>query len=339
MYSTVSKLLGLIGSIANIHDCEFQSGWIILWGHGVCAHKSEWHRKEPRHITSSVFRLQMEYLMGKGYRFISLNEGLSKLNCGEDTSKCVTLTFDDGFQNVIDIAYPIMIELGLKGTIFVVTELVESRRLLWTDSVDVICRYGLEMDITQRIASLPGACFRDHDDWADRAIQIKRILKRVSNKERLEVMQLVDKKIEIVGCNNIPSDFAIADLNGLRKLDPEILSIGNHSATHPQLTTLENEDELKSETLGSKRILENWFQRPVEHYCYPSGNLSDTVMNAILLSGHSSGCSVEYGVNRNGVNPYCLGRLLLPPRFEDFKLRSTGFENLLVKFRSKLMHR
>ena len=37
---------------------------------------------------------------------------------------CVVFTFDDGYENMFNVAYPIMKKYGLVGTVFVITDLV-----------------------------------------------------------------------------------------------------------------------------------------------------------------------------------------------------------------------
>src|SRR6185369_6985958 len=117
------------------------SGWSIIWGHGICPREFELNRHDPRHVPVEVFRQQMKYLLSRGYTFVTMTEGIQRLRSGQSLKKLVTLTFDDGFRNVVELAYPVMQELQLKGCLYVITDYANTNRLLWTDMVDVLCWY------------------------------------------------------------------------------------------------------------------------------------------------------------------------------------------------------
>jgi peptidoglycan/xylan/chitin deacetylase (PgdA/CDA1 family) len=73
--------------------------------------------------SSEKFRSQMKYLAESSFSVISL----------KDITKCILLkkpfpprslaiTFDDGFKNVFDIAYPVLKEFGFGATVFLVSD-------------------------------------------------------------------------------------------------------------------------------------------------------------------------------------------------------------------------
>jgi len=76
-------------------------------------------------VSTSQFRSQMAYLAKRGYRSISfpeLNDSLQ--GRGTLPPKPVILTFDDGYQNNYNQAFPVMREFGFKGVIFLVIQTV-----------------------------------------------------------------------------------------------------------------------------------------------------------------------------------------------------------------------
>ncbi|RMG98577.1 MAG: polysaccharide deacetylase family protein, partial [Chloroflexi bacterium] len=72
------------------------------------------------------FRAQMAYLAENGYTTIDLYDlSLAITNKKELPPKPVILTFDDGYRDNYENAFPVLQEFGLKGTFFVVTEFVD----------------------------------------------------------------------------------------------------------------------------------------------------------------------------------------------------------------------
>lgn len=77
-------------------------------------------------VSAADFRRQMEYLKRRGYRALTLSE-LRDAELGRCPmpERPVLITFDDGFANSYELAYPVLKELGLKGNIFLVYEKIE----------------------------------------------------------------------------------------------------------------------------------------------------------------------------------------------------------------------
>jgi len=84
-------------------------------------------------VTVADFRRQLEYLRGRGYTPITFSEwrdaekGLKPL-----PKKPVLITFDDGYQNNYELAYPLLREFGMKGNVFLVYETMDQHNA-WHD--------------------------------------------------------------------------------------------------------------------------------------------------------------------------------------------------------------
>lgn len=65
-------------------------------------------------IPPSLFRRQIEFLAGSGKRVVRLADV-------QATPGAIALTFDDGFLNFFEHAFPVLCEFGLPATVFVVS--------------------------------------------------------------------------------------------------------------------------------------------------------------------------------------------------------------------------
>ncbi len=81
------------------------------------------HRSTYCHIRR--FKAQMAYLRLLGYRVISLPEAVAAIS-GEIPLQghSVVLTFDDGYQNFYDYAFPVLRRHGFPATVFLVSDLL-----------------------------------------------------------------------------------------------------------------------------------------------------------------------------------------------------------------------
>lgn len=84
-------------------------------------------KREPRGhqrlwISIEHFAAQMNYLTQAGYQCLSLRDCLPLIQGkGKNERKVAALTFDDGYDNFYQYAFPVLSQCGFAATVFVVT--------------------------------------------------------------------------------------------------------------------------------------------------------------------------------------------------------------------------
>jgi peptidoglycan/xylan/chitin deacetylase (PgdA/CDA1 family) len=75
------------------------------------------------HINTSpnVFQQQIRWLRQAGYRTIDLADLMRGLEDGADLSHAVVITFDDGYQDFLTDAMPVLKQFGFTATVFLAT--------------------------------------------------------------------------------------------------------------------------------------------------------------------------------------------------------------------------
>ena len=68
--------------------------------------------------------------------------------------------------------------------------------------------------------------------------------------------------------------------------------IGSHSCSHRPLTGLPRA-ELVRELEDSKACIEEQLQQPCLSFCYPYGDLNDSVVDAVAMAGYAAACTSE----------------------------------------------
>lgn len=80
-------------------------------------------------VPPAQFDLQMHYLRRHGYNVLTVGEAYRLIHAGLPLPpRAVSITFDDGYHNNYEFAYPILHKYGLRATIFLVYEYVGGRR-------------------------------------------------------------------------------------------------------------------------------------------------------------------------------------------------------------------
>src|SRR5215469_12799908 len=73
-----------------------------------------------------VFSSQMRWLRDAGYQSIDLAEMLKQLASGNDVSKKVVITFDDGYRDFYTDGFCIMKQCGFTATLFLATDRIRN---------------------------------------------------------------------------------------------------------------------------------------------------------------------------------------------------------------------
>jgi peptidoglycan/xylan/chitin deacetylase (PgdA/CDA1 family) len=244
-------------------------------------------------IEEGEFEKYLKYL--KGFNPISLETALS----GEANSGTV-LTFDDGLKNNAEKVYPLLCKYEIPAVFFVCAQLMENSRWLWNHAARqrllVADRQAVE-GVAGRIGSGGGG-----------VEGIMRRLKGMRPEERDEAAAEIERLTPgFRPTLEEQAAFDIMSFDDARKLDPGLVTIGSHTASHQILTTLRDE-ELEYEVVESKRILERELNRRVEFFCYPNGDVNEKIRN-LVARHYRAAVSTAEGMIRPGDDPFLLKRI------------------------------
>jgi peptidoglycan/xylan/chitin deacetylase (PgdA/CDA1 family) len=87
------------------------------------------------------FKIQMQYLKNNNYQTLTLNQMLDT-----PLNKTVALTFDDGYIDIIQNAYPIMRQYGFHGTVFAITGMIGLPGYMDWNDLKTLQAAGWEID-------------------------------------------------------------------------------------------------------------------------------------------------------------------------------------------------
>ncbi|WP_434151365.1 polysaccharide deacetylase family protein [Methylocaldum gracile subsp. desertum] len=223
-------------------------------------------------ITEAQFREQMEYL-AKYCRVAALPDAIQRLRSGSIDRPTVVITFDDGYQNVFDVAFPILREFHFPATVFVNTGFVGTSKTIWfcrliqaiaNTFMPTLEWQGLKFNLStvnaKAIASRKLQCYLKKLEHCDLLEQLERII------EKLEVdRSLLDSS----------PDFRIMDRDAITALSNSgLIHFGAHTASHSILTRVPLKaarDEI-DESIGS---ISDWTGQACRLFAYPNGGSTD----------------------------------------------------------------
>lgn len=88
-----------------------------------------------------------------------------------------------------------------------------------------------------------------------------------------------------------------------------LITIGSHSMNHPNLSEIESEQEMESEILESKNILEERLGRKVNLFSYPFGGINHLARSIVISSGYQAAVGTNFPKGYPNNDIYALKRL------------------------------
>jgi len=239
-------------------------------------------------ISARMLEQQLDWLGGH-YRLVSLQEMGQRLREGR-TAGTAAVTFDDGYGDVYENAFPILARKGIPATIFVVSEMIGTPRSLSHDRLYALLGRALP-DTTDPAGMLGGlhrACGRRVPD--------PRVLARAARTTFTALRLFLDTLPQpaiLAVIATLESRFGVPGGDGDRALTWEMIdamapagvSIGSHGRTHALLTHVSQERK-HDEISGSRRMLEARLGTPVEHLAYPDGRFDSGTLVATAAAGY-----------------------------------------------------
>jgi len=115
----------------------------ILLYHGIPMQSSSSDRYD---VSAARFDEQMRQLRDWGYSTITVQQLVNHIKKGHRLPpRPIVISFDDGYQNVIDNAYPIMERYGFTGTVYIVANRLNSKGFMGQKELKKLLDSGWEV--------------------------------------------------------------------------------------------------------------------------------------------------------------------------------------------------
>jgi len=289
-------------------------------------------------MSARDFRAQLDYITSR-YEIVPLSFIADRLRSKQSLpAGLAAITIDDGYRDAYEIAFPILRQMNLPATLFVVTEFVEGKIWMWTDKLRYLIsraqKESLEATIgTQSLRfELNGRPSRIKA--AERA---GAVLKSISEDGKNRSLARLSESLGVELPCAPPDDLGPITWEQAREMDAAGVEIASHTLTHPILTNV-GADQLRREIVESRARLESILKRKVDQFCYPNGNCNSEVIREVERAGYASAVTVEHGLNDEQSYPLALKRMHTESDLAHFVQSTSGFEQVkasLQSFRTK----
>ncbi len=255
-------------------------------------------------LDAAVFRRQLAYLE-EHFFIVHLSRALELLKKDELVGPTVAITFDDGFRNNFDVAFPILQEFRAPSTIYLATDLIGSEKTVW------FTRLLMALQATQRSELLWNGeryPLTNATLQAETAARLQTALKRFPGAALDDELARIEVILDVPGNPQVPetSPFRMLDQEMIRSMqDTGLVEFGAHTCGHTILSRL-SPAEKSAQISHSLRRVEELTGKKCTTFAYPNGAQTDfdwESQQLLTAAGIRGALTMVPGANRPTTDP------------------------------------
>ena len=298
---------------------------LIIGYHGVSLQDE--HEWDPElFVTPAFLRRRFQILRDGGYAVLPLGEANRRLRDGTLPSRCVALTFDDGFYSFFAVVLPLLEEFGYPAASYVSTYYCLNQfpvmnlalpYMLWRARGQVLApkllpgqHSGVDLGDQEQREIIAAGLLREGEAISDDIQGRQAWLAVIAERLGVNWESIVKSRL-----------FHLMTAEEVAEVARKGVDVQLHTHRH---RTPHDKSAFRREVLENRRILENLTGRSAAHFCYPSGVVDSLFLPWLRDLGVETATTCEVGMAGVGHDP------LLLPRYVDTMAQSeVQFESWL----------
>lgn len=282
------------------------------------------HEEPGMYVTPETFNNHIKHI-SQYFDFIKLSEWVDRQAKQRPLppNSCA-ITFDDGWSDNYEFAYPILQTHQVPATVFLVSDMIGTCQTFWPERLT---------RLVLALARTPDAVTNVENRWL-KTILGNDGLPETPTPELMSgfianAKSLPDSRLlELIGASESSMNIADTQTPALldweqtnEMLDSGLIEAGSHTRRHTRLDATTDTALLEDEIVTSKRVIEERIDRPVSTFCFPNGDYSPTALD-IVRQHYTAAVTTQTGWNSADSQPHLLNRIGL---HEDISGDRTAF--------------
>ncbi len=307
---------------------------LILCYHGLSV-KDE-HEWRSLFVPPAFFRRRLETLARGGYHVLPLGAAVRMLGEGALPPKSVAITFDDGYRDFHQHAFPLLREFGFPATVYQATYYCDYPYPVFNLVLSYLFWRGSGRGAIDGAAwGIPGMVDLSGEASRERAVDA---LVELAGRQEFTPAQMDELAVRVAG--ELGVDYQeILRLRMFQLMTGSQISEIAAGGVDVQLHTHRHQVPLDEE-LFVREIRDNreWLAAKTgtqpNHFCYPSGVYRGEFLPWLRAEGIVSATTCEMGLATRACEP-----LLLPRLLDSMSVTDVDFEGWLSGVSAALPHR
>ncbi len=260
-------------------------------------------------ISPEVFAAEMEFL-AENFCVISLPELEQRLSSRDLPPDCVCLTFDDGYRDNYQYAFPILQRMNLSATIFLVTGAIGREPCFWFDralyAIDGAQKESVEWAINGHARHWDLRTVKGKASFGDSVLRQLKTLPVEQREREIRRLEMVLDRNDVDGVER-----EVLNWDEVAEMAASGMHFGAHTHTHTILSVL-SEPEAAEEIRKSQEVLEKKLGRECKWFAYPNGRLHDFSAEhkrQLQDAGFVGALTTIWGINTAATDRFAMARV------------------------------
>ena len=259
-------------------------------------------------VSDDVFEMHMRALR-QHFNPISLDEFQAHIEQRAILpERSCLVTFDDGWLDNYEIAFPIIQKYKIPAVIFLPVNYISGDSMFWQEEIQMMLSRMLSSDDEEQLAKLVEILESErtlgeptNDDIRSFIIR----LKGLSDAEIDRALELI--RNEFNSYDESPHYNRYLTWDQVLEMQAAGIAFASHALSHRKLCGL-SEAQCRTELVTSQSILEERLGHPVRAIAYPNGDYDKRVMREAAKSGYAMAFSTRGGFVQSSCNPLAIPR-------------------------------
>lgn len=298
--------------------------WILMYHRILPKDDPRYAAEEPGMlITPETLALHFSEVQ-KLFTPVHLSQWLADKEAGKPLpEKACAITFDDGWFDNYQYAWPVIQRFQMPASIFIVADMMGTEREFWPNLLAKLQQELSPEQLSQQLYWLPN---------------IEAIVARTLPKAE-ELAQLIDsakalndaelyQKLEPLVAQLPKQQAALMNWQQVAELNQSpLIEFGSHTCNHYRLNQKLGADSCRHEIQTSKQVIDKALNQDTRLFCYPNGDYSD-LSAELVKQTYQAAVTTTKGINTAGSELHKLVRIGVHEDISrhkhDFRARLSG---------------
>ena len=289
---------------------------VILMYHRILPHDDARAKiEEPgMMVTPDNFKNHLNYIADY-FDIVSLSQWIDQKNRGLPIPpKACAITFDDGWTDNYDFAFPILKQLAVPATIFLVSDLIGTNMKFWPER--------LARTITTIATEHPQYWLSPELDWLRNIVTnyqfstsapsregISHIISCAKSLTDHEIYARLDTIEAMPGMENNEHSAALLNWDQVNEMAASgLIEIGSHTQKHTRLNKGTPDNLLEDEIISSKKHIEQHTGQEAKIFCFPNGDYYPKALSLVKQT-YKGAVTTQSGWNTISNENHLLNRI------------------------------
>ncbi len=266
--------------------------------------------EEPGMVVTPCTFAQHLQILQQHFSIVRLSDWLQDKEQGKTLPQnACAITFDDGWLDNYEYAFPLLQEFGLPATIYLVAGMIGTNKDFWPGRVArLISAISTNYPQYWHAPEMQWLPYSFTDTPAPRE-QLSHTIATLKRQPDEAIHRRLDDCETALGIEYDNSNPVLLNWNQVKAMQKSgLIDFGSHTCNHIRLNRNLGNDTLHNEIIDSKQLIEQHTGHPAQTFCYPNGDLCEQAIRLVAQT-YKGAVTTRNGWNDKNSQPHRLQRI------------------------------